>query len=195
MIILIDNGHGNNTLGKCSPDGRHREYRWARSFARMLQDSLREKGYRAELVTPELYDVPIKTRCARVNEYCKKYGSTNVLLVSIHNDAKGNLGKWEDARGFSARVSLNASQRSKNLATYIAKEMEKSVVKVRKPLPTQWYWQQNLGICRDTNCPAVLTENLFQDNKEDVSLLSDERYVRILCNAHVNGIINYIKNK
>nr|DAT77576.1 MAG TPA: MurNAc-LAA [Caudoviricetes sp.] len=29
-------------------------------------------------------------------------------------------------------------------------------------------------MCRDTKCPAVLTENLFQDNKEDVEFLLSE---------------------
>lgn len=30
MKILIDNGHGSNTPGKCSPDGRLREYSYVR---------------------------------------------------------------------------------------------------------------------------------------------------------------------
>lgn len=41
MKILIDNGHGNNTLGKCSPDNRLREYAWAREIAVRLVDKLR----------------------------------------------------------------------------------------------------------------------------------------------------------
>ena len=28
MKILIDNGHGINTPGKCSPDGKFREYKY-----------------------------------------------------------------------------------------------------------------------------------------------------------------------
>lgn len=30
-------------------------------------------------------------------------------------------------------------------------------------------------MCRDTKCPAILTENLFQDNKEDVDFLLSEK--------------------
>ena len=33
MKILIDNGHGYDTKGKCSPDGLFREYRWTRQAA------------------------------------------------------------------------------------------------------------------------------------------------------------------
>lgn len=31
--ILIDNGHGSNTSGKCSPDGRLKEYAYTREIA------------------------------------------------------------------------------------------------------------------------------------------------------------------
>lgn len=195
MTILIDNGHGSNTSGKCSPDKTHREYKWAREFAIRLQKALQAKGYESILVTPETWDVPIRERCNRVNKICREKGSRNVLLISLHNNAKGGDGKWHDARGYSSHVSLNASNNSKILATKIAQAMVKYNIKVRKPLPTQWYWVQNLGICRDTNCPAVLTENLFQDNHEDVALLHNETFLTTLCNAHVEGIINYITNK
>ena len=33
MIILIDNGHGIETPGKRSPDGRFKEYLWNREVA------------------------------------------------------------------------------------------------------------------------------------------------------------------
>jgi N-acetylmuramoyl-L-alanine amidase len=47
-------------------------------------------------------------------------------------------------------------------------------------------------MCRDTSCPAVLTENLFQDNKDDVAfLLSDEGKKKIV-DIHVQGILKYI---
>ena len=36
MKILIDNGHGIGTAGKCSPDGLFREYAWAREVAQMI---------------------------------------------------------------------------------------------------------------------------------------------------------------
>ena len=44
MKVLIDNGHGSDTPGKCSPDGRHREYLWARDVAQRLEKALTEEG-------------------------------------------------------------------------------------------------------------------------------------------------------
>lgn len=194
ISILIDNGHGCNTSGKQSPDGRLREYKWTRDFAKMLVDALKNKGYDARLVVTEDYDVSITERCKRVNEICKKNGASNVLLVSIHNNAAGMGDKWYSARGFAAYVSLNASANSKLLATSISKAMEQQCIKIRKPLINQWYWSQNLGICRETLCPAVLTENLFQDNEEDVKILLSEQGKKKLCEGHVNGIIEYVKS-
>ena len=192
MKILIDNGHGYNTPGKCSPDGRLREYKYTREIAPIVVEKLRAAGYDAELLTPEAYDVPLATRTSRANAIARKVGRTNVLVVSIHNNANSK-GQWQKARGWSAHVSLNASKRSKELASHLAKAAEALGIKVRRPQPTQDYWPQNLAICRDTICPAVLTENLFQDNKEDVEFLLSDNGRQTIAQIHVNGIINYIK--
>lgn len=46
----------------------------------------------------------------------------------------------------------------------------------------------------DTSCPAVLTENFFQDNLEDVEyLLSDEGKMAIV-DLNFDAIINYINS-
>lgn len=193
MIILIDNGHGSNTAGKCSPDKKHREYKWSRDFVSRLETALKAKGYNAKRIVTETIDISISTRCRRVNIICKEFGAKNVILISIHNNAAGSDGKWHEARGFSAHVSLNASANSKKLATCITKAVDGNGIKIRKQLPTQYYWPQNIGICRDTNCPAVLCENLFQDNKEDVALLYDEAFLSKLCDAYVEAIENYLK--
>lgn len=44
MRIWIDNGHGAGTKGKQSPDGRLREYAYARDIARRVVDALKKKG-------------------------------------------------------------------------------------------------------------------------------------------------------
>ena len=194
MVILIDNGHGSNTKGKCSPDGKHREYLWARQFADKLASVLHGLGYDARRIVTEEHDISIAERCRRVNTICKKLGSKNVLLVSIHNNAAGADGNWHNASGWSAHVSLNASERSKRLATFLIEAVEARDIKVRKYSPKEPYWAQNLGICRDTNCAAVLTENLFQDNKEDVDKLGSEVFVTMLVEAHAKGIIKYINS-
>ena len=72
--ILIDNGHGVNTPGKRSPDGRFREYAWAREIARAIVADCKDLGYDAELLVPEEYDVCLSARCYRANCWCDRLG-------------------------------------------------------------------------------------------------------------------------
>ena len=47
MKILIDNGHGIETPGKRSPDGRLREYRYTREIAAAVVSGLQQRGLEA----------------------------------------------------------------------------------------------------------------------------------------------------
>ena len=192
MKILIDNGHGRDTPGKRSPDGRLREYAYTREIAQRVIDALRGKGYDAQRIVTEEDDISLKERCRRVNAICKQYGPRNVLLVSIHNNAAGSDGKWKKAQGWSAHISLNASLASKTLARSLIKAADEQDLKIRRYSHDQPYWHQNLAICRDTLCATVLTENLFQDNEEEAAyLMSDEGKAAVTA-LHVNGIIDYL---
>lgn len=192
MIVLLDNGHGAETPGKRSPDGRLQEYAYARGIARRVENALDTAGVECRRITPEEHDVNLNERVRRVNEICREYGKENVLLVSIHCNAAGNGASWMTARGWSAYVSLNASEDSKELAVSLFKEAENLGAKVRKYSLKAPYWPLDLAICRDTMCPAVLTENFFQDNRKDVELLLSESGKRLVTDIHVKGIMEYL---
>ncbi|MFV0323039.1 MAG: N-acetylmuramoyl-L-alanine amidase [Bacteroides xylanisolvens] len=188
MKVLIDNGHGENTPGKRSPDGRLREWAYSREIADMVVAGLRKLGIDAERIVKEDTDVPLSERCRRANKETGK----KVILISIHCNAAGNGGSWLNARGWSVFVSNNASANSKKLATCLCEVAESLKLQVRRPAPKQPYWEQNLAICRDSNCPAVLTENFFQDNKEDVEYLLSPAGKQAVVQIHVDGIIKYL---
>ena len=199
MKILIDNGHGSNTAGKCSPDKRLREYAWSRDCAKRLVQALKQKGYDAELVTPEAWDVKLQTRVSRVNNICKAVGARNCLLVSIHNNAGGSDGKWDDACGWSVFVSKNASENSKKLARMLTVEAMKRELMGNRSVPLQKYWtwswtKNDIYILRETACPAVLTENMFEDHKGDVDYLLSESGMTELVDLHADGITQYISS-
>ena len=189
MKILIDNGHGSNTPGKCSPDGRLREYSYTREIAGRVVFELRKLGIDAELVVKEEIDVPLSERCRRVNEY----KTSEAILISIHCNAAALGIDWLSAHGWSVFVSNNASTNSKCLATSLAESAIMQSVFVRQPMPGQLFWTQNLAICRDTICPSVLTENFFQDNKEDVEFLLSPEGKQQVIQIHIDGILNYLK--
>ena len=194
MVILIDNGHGEDTPGKCSPDGRLREWKKARELARDIVIELRDDGYDARRIVDEDEDVPLAERVRRVNSVCRRYGAQDVMLVSVHCNAAGADGKWHNARGFSAHVSLNASDKSKRLAKCLWQRAIEDGLRGNRCVPPEMYIGQNLYILRNTACPAVLTENMFQDNDEDVEfLLSQQGHDKIVL-AHLRAIRDYIKS-
>ena len=197
MKILIDNGHGENTPGKCSPNGKFGEYQYAREIAQSVEYELKKRGYDAERIVREDIDVPLAERARRVNEYCGRLGTANVLLVSIHVNAAGNGSEWMNARGWSAYTSKGQTKADK-LATSMyeaAEEVLPDGIRIRKDYSDgDEDWEENFYILRKTKCPAVLTENLFQDNREDVTFLTSDAGKRAIIDIHVRGIENYINN-
>lgn len=192
VTVIIDNGHGDNTPGKRSPDSRLREFAYCREIARRVSTELSLCGIKSIMIVPELTDTPLNERVRRVNDLCRKLGSKNVVLVSIHNNAAGADGKWHNAKGFSVFISKNASAHSKRLARIFTATATDMGLMGNRAVPAERYWVQSLAMTRDTNCPAVLTENLFQDNEEDVSFLLSEEGKRAITDLHVNSIIQYI---
>lgn len=191
MKILIDNGHGSNTLGKRSPDGSLLEYKYTREIAKRVVEELKARGYDAERLVTEEYDVSLSERCRRVNDKCKVHGDKNVLLVSIHNNAAGN-GGWMSARGWSAYTTKGRTL-SDTLADFLYKAAEGH--KIRKDTQDgDPDWEENFYILRNTRCAAVLTENFFMDSREDVAYLLSEAGKSAIVKIHVDGIIAYIKS-
>ena len=193
MKILIDNGHGENTIGKRSPDGLFREYKYAREIAESIERELKTKGYDAERIVKETIDVTLEERVRRVNEVCERLGTSNVVLVSIHCNAAGN-GDWKNARGWSAYTSKGKTK-SDELATMLYGEAVHNFTgqTIRKDFSDgDPDWEEAFYVLRKTKCPAVLTENFFMDNKQDVSyLLSLEGRTQIV-KTHVDAIIKYV---
>lgn len=192
IVVLLDSAHGYDTKGKRSPDGTLLEYKWSREVVGMIEKSLTAKGIKVHLITPENNDVSLSTRCQRVNNYCKKYGTSNCLMVSVHINAGGSDGKWHDARGFSVWVAKKSSTKSKDCAKMFQLRAEGLGLKGNRYVPNCKYWEADFYILKNTACPAVLTENLFQDNEEDCEWLKQEDNKRIIAEMHVNTIMEYI---
>lgn len=192
MVVLLDNGHGSNTLGKCSPDRSLLEWQWTREIVAMIEKQLLAKGIKLHRITPENHDVSLSTRCQRVNNYCKQYGTSKCLLVSVHINAAGSDGKWHDARGISPWVAKTSSAKSKDFAKMFQLRGEALGLKGNRAVPPQKYWSANFYILKNTACPAVLTENLFMDNKEDCEFLKSQKGKEIIAKLHVDTIVEYI---
>lgn len=193
-IVLIDNGHGVETLGKRSPDGKFREWAWTREIANNVVEGLKEQGITAHLLVREDADIPLATRVARAEEYCRKYGKQNVILVSIHANAAGDGRDWMSAKGWSAYTTVGKTSSDK-LALCLYDEAKKKF-KGRKVRIYQNHenpdWESNFYILRKTSCTAVLTENFFMDNHEDLEYISSDEGKKAVVACHVDAIKGYI---
>ena len=194
MKILLDNGHGFDTPGKRSPDGHFREYAYNRYLAFLIRERLIALGLDAQLLVPEREDISLKERCRRVSAICRQLGNDQVILLSIHVNAAGNGQNWLDARGwscFTTRGKTKADELAMSL--YEAAKNHLPGMKIRTDFTDgDPDIEKDFYIIRHTSCPAVLTENLFMDNREDVAFLESEEGAKAIVSLHVDGILQYI---
>lgn len=190
-LILLDNGHGKNTLGKRSPDGSLMEWSYTRKIVKLIYKELSNLGYNVHILVPEEEDIALSERRKRINKFCEEYNN-NVLMISVHVNAAGDYG-WHNARGWQVHTNLDPTDQTKNLANILFDTANELKLKTRKPSPSQNYWMNDFYIIKRVNCPAVLTENLFQDNIDDVEFLLSDIGIKTIVKLHVDSIMKFIK--
>lgn len=196
--IILDAGHGINTPGKRSPDGRFREYKFNRIIVNAVAEHLRLRGYDVEILTPEETDVPLQERVDRANRMSCQIGQPiqSVIIVSIHANAAGNGSQWMNARGWCA-YTCKGHTLSDELANCLYKA-------ARKYLPGQRIrsdytdgdpdFEAQFYLLRNTYAAAVLTENLFYDNPDDLAFLESIEGQKAIVALHVEGIVDFMEH-
>ena len=201
-VVILGTAHLESTPGKCSPDGKFREYKYSREIVEDLKTKLESYGYFV------LVDVPqddlkgynqnreLSYRVQKVNDWCKTYGVKNCIYVSIHVNAAGGDGKWHKATGWEAYTTKGVTKSDKLAeCLYSAAKQNLTGQKIRTDKSDGDSDQEaNFYVIRKTNCPAVLTENFFQDNKKDVEYLLSEQGKHEIVRTHIEGILNYFKS-
>ena len=194
MKILIDPGHGRNTTGKCSSDGRFREYQYTREIAAAVVARLQALGHDAEVLVSEFEDIPLSERVRRVNAWCRRLGKGNVVLVSVHVDAAGSDGQWHTATGWSCYTSPGQTAGDR-LADCLYRAAEKHLQghKIRTDYsdgdPDK---EAGFYILNRTKCPAALVECGFMDNRESLQFLVSTEGRKAIIYVIVDGILEFI---
>ena len=155
----------------------------------------------------------LRWRVNFVNAMCDKWGVENVIYLPIHVDAAAGKG-WSTAGGWTAYTTRGTTKSDflseclydaaeRHLAGYAAsmrlKQKQGFYDIKQKPFRMDKTdgdrdKEANYYVLANTKCPAVLTENLFQNNKCDVEFLLSEAGKRAIINLHVEGVLNYIKS-
>ena len=192
-VVILDNGHGKNTPGKCSPDKIFYEWSWSRTFVNKLKTILENQNYIVFNIVPEEENISLSERAERANTIINKYGAKNCVFISIHNNAAGNGSKWYNVSGWEV-FTTKAKTNSDKLAEYLCEACLKENIKLRTDISDgDMDKEEDFTVIYKTNCPAVLTENMFMDSKSDVEFLQSEQGINTLINIHktTNKLIDF----
>ena len=218
-VVILGTAHGINVAGKRDPEGKFREYAYSRELILLEKPILETMGYLVfvdmpEAVVPLPLKIELQKRCDIVNAICKKYGKNNCVYVSEHNDAAGSGKYWMNAGGWScfttkgrtksddlAECLYNAAELYLKPYVQIMAEGKKKGIYSVKQVPFRMDKtdgdkdkEENYYVLKNTVCPAVLTENLFQDNKSDVAYLTSIEGKKAIVDLHVHGIHRYFQS-
>lgn len=175
VIIILDPAHGANVSGKCSPDGRHREFAWSRERVNSIRSTLTKLGYEVYVTTESINEPGLSKRKNFATSICK---GKRKLLLSLHNNAKGNGIKWMDARGVEAYTSPGVTN-SDICADYILMQLKKDFPELKmrfnRDIKLERDKESKFTVLMGAGYMGVLIEWLFQDNKNDVELLMDSK--------------------
>lgn len=119
------------------------------------------------------------------------FKADETLFISIHCNAGGGT-------GFEIFTSVGTTKSDK-LAEEIANAVELTYNKVGLNLRYDFSdgdkdKESDFYVLKKTNCPAVLLECGFFDNKKDFDLLKDSKFQSELASFIYTGILNYINN-
>lgn len=220
LTVILGTAHGKNVAGKRSPDGKFQEWQYSREIVERLRAELAEQDELVDVfVDIPAAEVPLPqqaelTRRVRyVNQLCAHRHTERCIYVSIHVDAASS-GEWKNAGGWTAYTSPGRTL-SDILATYLYEAAEKHLAgyaaKMEEGKKKGQYGSNQKPFRKDTSdgdpdkearfyvlvrtkCAAVLTENLFQDNKADVAFLTSEEGKKAIVALHKEAILRFAEN-
>lgn len=186
-LWCLDNGHGEETPGKRSPEfedgSRMFEWEFNRDINRRIMARLDEIGVQYHNVVPETTDISLLDRCTRVNNLASELPK---LFVSIHANAFG-MGDWSAANGVETWYMVGSSKGQRLASAFQAKLAELGMadrgIRFRTPAQKSFY------VLRRTSPPAALTENGFYTNKAECEKLKSEEFRQKIAEAHVQAIL------
>ena len=220
LTVILGTAHGKNVAGKRSPDGKFQEWEYSREIVERLRAELAGQDELVDVFVdipaaevPMPQQAELTRRVRYVNQLCAHRHTERCIYVSIHVDAASS-GEWKNAGGWTAYTSPGRT-RSDILATYLYEAAEKHLAgyaaKMEEGKKKGLYGSNQKPFRKDTTdgdpdkearfyvlvrtkCAAVLTENLFQDNKADVAFLTSEEGKKAIVALHKEAILRFAQH-
>lgn len=180
--VVLDPGHGVETAGKRSPDGKYLEHEFALDMAKRLERQLIRHGVEVILTRSDEHDVSLADRVKIANS------AKPDLFVSLHSNASGE--GWTDPDGFGIYTSSAGATASRNKAANAILSRAKAAG------ISLWgnglFHDISLYVLKNTTAPAVLIEHGFHTNLNEVELLKTGVYRDLLARVDAQGILDYL---
>ena len=207
LVVVLDPGHAVSTSGKkspyslkkvSSPELPFEEWEFNREITYILKPMLKEYGIEVFVTTDamrdENIDLGLSKRAARANEYVKKSGKKGIY-ISIHSDADGMGDNWTSANGWSC-ITTKGQNNSDKLADCLYDAAEEVLKPMGKNIRTDKKdgdrdWESDFTVLVKANMPAVLTENFFFTNINDVKFITSDEGKNAIAKVHLKGILKF----
>ena len=195
-LVFLDDGHGSQTPGKRTPYikelGRQiRENEFNSAVVDLIASKLKPLGITPIMVAPGDSDRPLKDRTNFANktfkEYKSKYGSNKVkaVYVSVHYDALSHV--WSTAEGITVFVyNGQKNKASGTLANDVGNFLKQGTKQKYRGVK-----EGNFHVLRETDMPAILTENGFMSNNWESLLMVNKDFQNEVATEHAKGISKY----
>lgn len=176
--LYIDVGHGGSDSGAIGNGLQEKDINL--KISNKINELLKEyEGINVKMSRSTDKTLSLKQRTDEAN----KWGAD--LLISIHVNAGGGT-------GFESFI-YNGTVRS-NTSKY-RDIIHDEIMKVLKGVRDRGKKKANFHMLRESKMPALLTENMFIDNKNDSDLLKKESFINQIAQGHVNGIVKLFNLK
>jgi N-acetylmuramoyl-L-alanine amidase len=188
-LVALDDGHGMKTAGKRTPaipemDNRViHENEFNRAVINYLDAELKRCGINTLQVAPTDADTSLSARVKVAN-------SANAdLYIAIHYNALDGTFEGKDPSGLSVHI-YPGSVRGRKLAECVHKYLVQGTEQIDRGIV-----ESNYHVIRETNMPAILSENGFMDNKREALLMIDKNFQKEVAAEHAKGICDYLRVK
>jgi N-acetylmuramoyl-L-alanine amidase len=170
--IVLDAGHGGRDPGAVGNGLREKDLTLTivRHIGRLLSEY---EGVEVHYTRTDDRFLELSERAEIANKLKADY------FISVHINAGGGTGF--ESFIYNGNVS-NATVAYQNV---IHAEIMKAIGNVRD----RGKKRANYAVLRQTNMPALLTENLFIDNAGDAAKLKSEQFLLQVAHGHVQGIV------
>lgn len=196
-LVILDDGHGDDTKGKRTPffeDGTYmKENEFNKEVVMLIYDRLDNiPEIDVAFTAPEKYDVPLNTRIRRANlawrDHQSYFGEENskCILISIHANAYGTGESFNSGKGVET-YCCSSPPAERVLAETVHKHLKGGTTQIDRGVKEICF-----AILKG-NMTSCLVECAFMTNENEARLLLEESFRNECADEITAGILEYFK--